>query len=70
MTDSIKISLDTEGTESLIEKNTDLERELARVYKELDTHDDDRRFVNWLAFASVSINLWLLIGWAFGAVTR
>lgn len=69
MTDSIKISLDTEGVESLIEKNTDLERELARVYKQLDTHDDNKLFTACLAVGSVLVNLALLYYIALHAVT-
>lgn len=69
MTQDIRLSIDVEGIESLIEKNTDLEAELAIAHKQLATRDDNKLFTACLAVGSVLVNLALIYYIALHAVT-
>lgn len=70
MTDSIKISLDTEGIEELLRVNDELMERNRNLEQQVDINKDDRKFVKWFAVISGVLNVLMIWVVAFKAVTR
>ena len=70
MTDSIKISLDTEGIDELLRVNDELMERNRNLEQQVDINKDDRKFVKWFAVISGVLNVFMIWVMFFRAVTR